>query len=202
LAYGASDRQRTGPARRGVEYQLRPGYLECFPLRPQGQSRCLFGFIRRCGSQSIISGTGLQAASKATIGFDQARKERTVQHGLACPAALFVWREPRLQHSLYRLWHGGGSGSIDSAGCRQIQSMIFAGDIAPPKSNPHEIAIETMNNIFGGTFTSRINMNLREGKHWSYGVHSILASARGQRPFIVIAPVQTDKTKESVVEIN
>jgi zinc protease len=35
-----------------------------------------------------------------------------------------------------------------------IQSIIFAGGIAPPKANPHEIAIETMNNILGGTFTS------------------------------------------------
>jgi zinc protease len=82
-----------------------------------------------------------------------------------------------------------------------IQSIIFAGGIAPPKANPHEIAIETMNNILGGTFTSRLNMNLREDKHWSYGVHSVLASARGERPFIVVAPVQTDKTKESVVEV-
>ncbi len=83
-----------------------------------------------------------------------------------------------------------------------IQSMIFAGELAPPKSNPQEIAIETMNNILGGTFTSRLNMNLREDKHWSYGVHTVLVGARGQRPFIVIAPVQTDKTKESIAEID
>jgi len=83
-----------------------------------------------------------------------------------------------------------------------IQSMIFAGELAPPKANPQEIAIETMNNILGGTFTSRLNMNLREDKHWSYGVHTALVGARGQRPFIVIAPVQTDKTKESIVEVD
>lgn len=83
-----------------------------------------------------------------------------------------------------------------------IQSMIFAGHLAPPKSNPDEIAIETMNNILGGTFTSRINMNLREDKHWSYGSRSSLVPARAQRPFLIVAPVQTDKTKESVVEIN
>ncbi len=82
-----------------------------------------------------------------------------------------------------------------------LQSMVFSGLIAPPKSNPQEIAIETMNNILGGTFTSRINMNLREDKHWSYGARSMLVPARGQRPFMVIAPVQTDKTKESVAEI-
>ncbi|MCI0422199.1 MAG: insulinase family protein, partial [Acidobacteria bacterium] len=39
-----------------------------------------------------------------------------------------------------------------------LQSIIFAGHIAPPKANPDEIAIETMNNILGGTFTSRVNM--------------------------------------------
>ena len=55
---------------------------------------------------------------------------------------------------------------IDRPG--SIQSIIFAGEIAPPKNNPDEIAIETMNNILGGSFTSRINMNLREDKHWSY----------------------------------
>ena len=88
---------------------------------------------------------------------------------------------------------------IDRPG--SIQSIIFAGELAPPKNNPDEIAIETMNNILGGTFTSRINMNLREDKHWSYGSRSSISSARAQRPFIVMAPVQTDKTKESLVEV-
>ena len=83
-----------------------------------------------------------------------------------------------------------------------IQSMIFTGELAPPKNNPDEIAIEAMNNALGGSFTARINMNLREDKHWSYGAHTALVGARGQRPFIVIAPVQTDKTKESMVEID
>ncbi|MFN7141084.1 MAG: M16 family metallopeptidase, partial [Limisphaerales bacterium] len=83
-----------------------------------------------------------------------------------------------------------------------IQSMIFAGHLAPPKANPDEIAIETVNNILGGTFTSRVNMNLREDKHWSYGVRSSLVPAQAQRPFLVVAPVQSDKTKESIQELN
>ena len=82
-----------------------------------------------------------------------------------------------------------------------IQSIIFAAHVAPPKNNPDEIAIETLNNILGGTFTARINMNLREDKHWSYGARSLLIDARGQRPFLVYAPVQSDKTKESMQEI-
>jgi zinc protease len=83
-----------------------------------------------------------------------------------------------------------------------LQSVILAGEIAPPRNNPDEVGIETMNNILGGNFGARINMNLREDKHWSYGASSRLISARGQRPFVVIAPVQTDKTKESLAEIN
>ena len=82
-----------------------------------------------------------------------------------------------------------------------IQSMIFAGHLAPPRSNPDEVAIETMNTVFGGAFTSRVNMNLREEKGWSYGAFASLYGARGQRPYFVYAPVQTDKTKESVEEL-
>ena len=82
-----------------------------------------------------------------------------------------------------------------------LQSIIFAGHLAPPKANPDEIAIGTANNILGGTFTSRVNMNLREDKHWSYGAGTILVGARGQRPFVAYAPVQTDKTKESIAEL-
>jgi zinc protease len=63
------------------------------------------------------------------------------------------------------------------------------------------VEIEQANDILGGTFTSRVNMNLREDKGWSYGARTIMVSARGQRPFIAYAPVQTDKTKESVQEI-
>ena len=82
-----------------------------------------------------------------------------------------------------------------------IQSIIFAGHAAPPKANPDEIAIEAMNEVLGASFTARINMNLREDKHWSYGARSLMPAARGQRPFIVFAPVQTDKTMESMKEI-
>jgi len=88
---------------------------------------------------------------------------------------------------------------IDRPGAEQ--SLILAGHVAPPKSNPDEIAIEAMNAVLGGQFVSRINMNIREDKHWSYGAQTLFWDARGQRPFIVYAPVQTDKTKEAIQEI-
>jgi zinc protease len=82
-----------------------------------------------------------------------------------------------------------------------IQSLILAGNLAPPKANPNEPSIEAMNSVLGGEFTSRINMNLREDKHWSYGSFTFFRGARGQRPFVVYAPVQTDKTAEALTEL-
>ncbi len=82
------------------------------------------------------------------------------------------------------------------------QSVIIAANIAAPPNTPDELAIQAMNNVLGGTFGSRLNMNLREDKHWSYGASSFLLGARFQRPFLAFAPVQTDKTKESLVEMN
>ena len=82
------------------------------------------------------------------------------------------------------------------------QSIIFAGHVAPPKSDARDLQIETMNNVLGGGFTARINMNLREDKGWSYGAQSLLIDAAGQRPFFVFAPVQTDRTAESMAEID
>jgi len=83
-----------------------------------------------------------------------------------------------------------------------LQSIIIVGNIAPPTANPSEIAIQAMNDGLGGAFFSRINSNLREDKHWSYGTRTLLWGARAQRPWITFAPVQTDKTKESLVELN
>jgi len=82
------------------------------------------------------------------------------------------------------------------------QSMVIAGQLAPSSADPERIAMETMNFILGGDFVSRLNMNIREEKHWSYGAGSFLTGARGQQPFIAYAPVQADKTKETMDEIH
>jgi len=82
-----------------------------------------------------------------------------------------------------------------------LQSQISAVNVAPPTSSPRYTAMRLANTIFGGTFTSRLNMNLREDKRWSYGVRSNLGDAIGPRLLMVSAPVQTDKTAESVCEM-
>jgi zinc protease len=81
------------------------------------------------------------------------------------------------------------------------QSYIVTGQLLPPTATPEEIELNYMNYAIGGSFTSRLNMNLREDKSWSYGVRTRLGDAKGQRAMLVTAPVQTDKTAESMAEI-
>jgi zinc protease len=88
---------------------------------------------------------------------------------------------------------------VDKPGA--AQSQVIAALLAPSSKAPNFIEIGTMNGVFGGSFTSRINMNLREDKHWSYGAGVQFPGALGQRPYLISAPVQSDKTVESMREI-
>ena len=81
------------------------------------------------------------------------------------------------------------------------QSIILAAEISTTGSDKDYESIKMMNRILGGEFTSRVNMNLREDKHWSYGSGSVNVDAKGPGFFAVYAPVQTDKTKESIIEL-
>ena len=81
------------------------------------------------------------------------------------------------------------------------QSIILAGSLAPTMASNDWLNMEMMNRIIGGEFTSRLNMNLREDKHWAYGAGTFLIGAKGQSLYLGYAPVQTDKTKESAAEM-
>ncbi len=81
------------------------------------------------------------------------------------------------------------------------QSLILAAHLAPPKADPDDIAMQLASTALGGNFVSRLNMNLREDKRWSYGAFTGISGAKAQRPFFAYAPVQTDKTVESLREI-
>ena len=106
------------------------------------------------------------------------------------PAKEIATVAPRPSRNLYLLDKPGAD-----------QSVIFAGQLIPSRATPDDLAIATMNDVLGGKFTARLNMNLREAKHWSYGAYSFSYDARGQRPLLAYAPVQSDKTSEALTEI-
>ena len=88
---------------------------------------------------------------------------------------------------------------IDKPGAQQ--SFIVAAGIGLRKADPREIAAEAVNDDLGGNLGSRLNLNLREEKHWSYGVRSRLWGTRNNQPFITYASVQSDKTGDAMNEI-
>ena len=81
------------------------------------------------------------------------------------------------------------------------QSNIVAAHMSEIQGQPEDLAMEPVMTNFGGIATSRLNRNLRLDKHWSYGTQGTLTNVRGQRAFMVVAPVQTDKTRESMLEV-
>lgn len=82
-----------------------------------------------------------------------------------------------------------------------VQTTIVAGKLAPPQDIAEDIRLLAANTLFGGMFTSRLNMNLREEKGWSYGARSRLKDTRGQRLWWMSARVERDQTAPAIREV-
>ena len=78
------------------------------------------------------------------------------------------------------------------------QSYIMAGQLLPTRGTDDPLALVAGNEVMGGGFLSRLNMDLRETKGWAYGAFSQIAMLRETMPFYFVAPVQTDKTGDSI----
>ena len=78
------------------------------------------------------------------------------------------------------------------------QSLVLAGTVLDAKGSDDLLTLRAANEIFGGDFLSRINMDLRETKGWSYGVRSQISGAEDRVPFYTFAPVQTNQTGPSI----
>ncbi|MCY7375323.1 MAG: insulinase family protein [Pyrinomonadaceae bacterium] len=87
---------------------------------------------------------------------------------------------------------------VDKPGA--AQSVVAIGQVGVARSNPDFFPLQVMNSMLGGQFSSRINLNLREDKGYTYGARTGYAFRRGAGPFTASADVQTAVTKESVFE--
>ncbi|MFY0629055.1 MAG: insulinase family protein [Flavobacteriaceae bacterium] len=128
-----------------------------------------------------ISMRELRSKLQATFGTWESGKLSTIK---------FAKAKPTTKNTLYL---------IDRP--ESLQSIIIAGHLTKKYGEVSEVVLQQMMSILGGDFTSRINMNLREDKHWSYGTGGLVLGTQHDRPFLVYAPVQTDKTAESVIEL-
>jgi predicted Zn-dependent peptidase len=87
---------------------------------------------------------------------------------------------------------------IDKPGAPQSQIRI--GRIGVPRSTPDFFPLQVLNTILGGSFTSRLNNNLREVHGYAYGASSAFEMRGAAGPFYAAAGVQTDKTAEALKE--
>ena len=88
---------------------------------------------------------------------------------------------------------------IDKPGA--AQSLVLAANLAPPAADPDQEAMHTVNTALGGMFGSRLNRNLREDKHWSYGANSSLLEARDPQVYLAYANVEEPHTADSLREM-
>ena len=82
------------------------------------------------------------------------------------------------------------------------QSSIVGGQLLPLDPKGDIIPFDTANDVLGGTFLSRLNMDLREEKGWSYGVSGDESVSQHAVPYVVSAPVQADRTGDALAELN
>jgi zinc protease len=94
---------------------------------------------------------------------------------------------------------GAGLYIVDKPGA--AQSVIVIGQVGPARSTPDYFPLLVMNTMLGGQFTSRLNLNLREDKGYTYGARTFFDYRRGPGPFAASTSVQTAVTKESIMEI-
>lgn len=88
---------------------------------------------------------------------------------------------------------------VDKPGA--AQSVVLTANLAPTGFDNHWEAYQLMNTLLGGSFLSRLNANLREEKHWTYGARSTIRQNTGQGAFVAVTSVQADKTAETVLEM-
>jgi predicted Zn-dependent peptidase len=81
------------------------------------------------------------------------------------------------------------------------QSFILAGQLLPAEGTQDLLNLTAANEVLGGNFLARINMDLRERRGWSYGAFGNASLREHQIPYIIQAPVQADRTGESIAAV-
>jgi zinc protease len=84
---------------------------------------------------------------------------------------------------------------------KAAQATVLTGALAPSRSSPAWAAAVVANRVLGSEYASRLNMNLREAKGYSYAIRSVLSSAREGSLFFTVSALRIDTAGEAVREI-
>lgn len=94
---------------------------------------------------------------------------------------------------------GGGTVLVDRPGSAQAQLRV--GHLGVSRHHPDHLVLSVLENLFGGSFHSRLNLNLREEKGWTYGIRSAFDFRRGPGPFVIATSVETGRARAALAEI-
>ncbi|MGE0393883.1 MAG: M16 family metallopeptidase, partial [Vicinamibacterales bacterium] len=210
-AFPAADLERIRQERLTTLLQTRD---EAASLAALAFSRAVFGPGHRYGTGVI----GTAASVKALTREDLVAFHRA--HYVPGKAALLVVGDvtpdsvlPLLQQH-FGAWAGKGAPRASLPAPRQVstrrvvivdkpgvpQSQIRIGWVGPSRATPDFFPLEVMNTMLGGSFSSRLNDNLREEHGYTYGAYSMFDMRRVAGYFSAQAGVQTDKTADALRE--
>ena len=176
--------------------------------------RLVFGPQHRYGTVSIGTAAAVKGFSVADL------RQFHAQHYVPSNAVIIVTGDVTPASAVARLeaafgaWKGTAAPrtavpAAPQLTARQIylvdkpgapQSQIRIGWVGVPRATPDYFALRVLNTILGGSFTSRLNQNLREEHGYSYGASSSFDMRSAAGPFYAAAGVQTDKTSEALTE--
>lgn len=176
----------------------------------------------------LLYGARSPYAKLAAIGGDEAAVKRLTREDLSAyyrawirpeKARIFVVSDRPLAEirqafeARFGNWRGQGAPGVKTFAARpqqsapkivlvdrpdSPQSIIYAAQLTPVDPFADPIPLGTASEVLGGDFLSRLNMDLREAKSWSYGVRGGVARMEHAVPFTITAPVQADKTGPAI----
>jgi predicted Zn-dependent peptidase len=184
-------------------------------IAPMAFSRLVFGPRHRYGTGAVGTESTLKALSAADLRAFHAAAYRPSNATLVVAGDVTADAVMPLLEKQFGAWKGGtlvarvavpaapqppGAGFvlIDVPGAEQSQIRI--GWVGVSRATPDYFALQVMNTILGGSFTSRLNQNLREEHGYSYGAGSRFDMRLSPGPFFATAGVQSDKTAEALRE--
>ena len=176
--------------------------------------RLVFGSGHRYGTMVFGTASAVKGLSVADLRQFHARQYVPSNSAVIVTGDVTTASVVARLESAFGSWTGSPSPAADLPASAQLksrqiylidkpgaaQSQIRIGWVGLPRSTPDYFAVRVLNTILGGSFTSRLNQNLREEHGYAYGASSTFDMRVAAGPFYAAAGVQTDKTAEALTE--
>jgi zinc protease len=184
-------------------------------IAPIAFNRLVFGTTHRYGTGAAGTETTLQALTAQDLRDFHGRFYQPANARLVVVGDVKTDDAVALLERQFGSWRSGATVSwanipqAPQLTTRQIyivdkpeaaQSQIRIGWVGVPRSAENYFELEVLNTVLGGSFTSRLNQNLRERNQYSYGAGSRFDMRLSAGPFFATAGVQTDKTADALRE--